>query len=81
MKANGEHPFYFNARDHFSEQTMERLLDEKLAEELREFQENPCPEEMADIVEVIYAIADHYGVKEEQLEATLAMRTLCDKKK
>jgi len=43
------------------------LLD-KLLEEVEEFFQNPCEEEMADILEVLYAIMRSKGYSHEQIE-------------
>lgn len=43
-------------------------LDEKLNEELLEYQENKELEELADMLEIIYAIAHALGVSMEELE-------------
>ncbi len=39
---------------------LEIYLLDKVVEELEEFKENPCEEELADILEVIDGIIDHY---------------------
>lgn len=44
------------------------MLDEKLNEELLEYQESKDIEEIADILEVIYAIANARGYSVVQLE-------------
>lgn len=44
------------------------MLDEKLDEELKEYQESHEAEELADIIEFIYAFAQARGVSKEQLE-------------
>lgn len=44
------------------------MLDRKLGEELKEYQENHEVEELADILEVIYALAQARSVSKEQLE-------------
>lgn len=41
---------------------------EKLQEELAEFLESSDPEELADLLEVVYAVADSLGVSHDQLE-------------
>lgn len=43
-------------------------LDRKLDEELSEYHENPCLEELADLVEVIYATANARGFSIAELE-------------
>lgn len=45
-------------------------LEEKLAEELQEYMESKSVEELADIIEVIYRIAELGGTTKEQLEKT-----------
>lgn len=45
----------------------EKLL-EKLGEEVKEFSESASEEEMADVVEVLYAICDAKGIDREHLE-------------
>lgn len=44
------------------------MLDEKLIEECKEYQESKSLEELADIMEVIYAIAAAKGHSVEELE-------------
>ena len=46
----------------------ERLL-EKFAEEVKEFAESSSEEEMADVLEVLYALCDAKGIDREHLEA------------
>ena len=43
-------------------------LEEKLVEELVEYQESKSTEELADILEVIYRISELRGTTKEQLE-------------
>ncbi|MBE6917421.1 MAG: phosphoribosyl-ATP pyrophosphohydrolase [Ruminococcaceae bacterium] len=43
-------------------------LEKKLDEEVREFHESKASEELADILEVVYALADAYGCSRETLE-------------
>ncbi len=45
-------------------------LDRKLMEETREYLESGEAEELADILEVVYAIAEHRGIGREGLEQT-----------
>lgn len=45
-----------------------KMLDEKLNEEVLEYQESKDVEELADMLEVIYAIAKSKGVLIEELE-------------
>lgn len=42
-------------------------LEAKLDEEVREFHESKEPEELADILEVVYALAAAHGCSREQL--------------
>lgn len=44
-------------------------LHRKLQEEMGEYMENHCAEEICDIIEVLYAIADTMGISPAQLEA------------
>lgn len=41
---------------------------EKLQEELAEFLESKDPEELADLLEIIFAVADSLGVGKDKLE-------------
>lgn len=43
-------------------------LNEKLQEELDEYYQNNNIEELADIIEVIYAILNYHGVSKEKFE-------------
>ena len=43
-------------------------LDEKLLEELREYQEDGSVGELADLVEVVYAILDSKGISVEEFK-------------
>ena len=43
-------------------------LEKKLSEEVTEYQNDKNPEELADILEVIYRIAQLKGVSKEKLE-------------
>jgi len=45
-----------------------RCLDEKLGEELKEYLESGSIEELADILEVIYALVDLNGTSREEFE-------------
>ena len=42
-------------------------LETKLDEEVQEFHESKSPEELADILEVVYALAEAQGCSREQL--------------
>jgi predicted house-cleaning noncanonical NTP pyrophosphatase (MazG superfamily) len=43
-------------------------IEKKLSEEVTEFQNDKNPEELADILEVIYRIAQLRGISKEELE-------------
>jgi predicted house-cleaning noncanonical NTP pyrophosphatase (MazG superfamily) len=43
-------------------------LETKLDEEVQEFHESKSPEELADILEVVYALAEAHGCSREQLQ-------------
>ena len=43
-------------------------LEKKLSEEVTEYQNDKNPEELADILEVIYRVAQLRGVSKEELE-------------
>lgn len=43
-------------------------LEKKLSEEITEYQNNKNPEELADILEIIYRIAKLRGISKEELE-------------
>jgi len=43
-------------------------IEKKLSEEVTEFQNDKNPEELADILEVIYKIANLRGISKEKLE-------------
>ena len=43
-------------------------LETKLDEEVQEFHESKSPEELADILEVVYALAAAHGCSREQLQ-------------
>ncbi len=48
------------------------MLDEKLDEELAEYHRDGSPEELADLLEVIYAVARAKGYTLDELEAIRA---------
>ena len=51
-----------------------RMVDAKLDEELAEYHREPCLEELADLVEVIYAAAKARGYSLEELERVRAAK-------
>ena len=55
-----------------SEEEYLKMLDEKLFEELAEYRESKSLEELADLLEVIYAAAAARGCTKEQLERVRA---------
>lgn len=48
---------------------LEKALLEKLLEEANEFQSSNDPAELADIQEVVSALASYYGITPQELEA------------
>ena len=53
-------------------------IEKKLSEEVAEYQNDKNPEELADILEVIYAIAQLKGISKEELEK-IRIKKLQDK--
>ena len=51
-----------------------KKLKEKLSEEIAEFLKDGNPEELADILEVVYALGDTLGVTREELEIIRAKK-------
>lgn len=43
-------------------------LKQKLEEEVKEFQQSGSAEELADILEVVYALGDYLNISREELE-------------
>ena len=64
ITANGENPIYHTLSD--EEYLVE--LHKKVFEEANEFVENDDPEELADLLEVVYAIAKHKNINMEEVE-------------
>ncbi len=64
IKENNEIPIIHIAND----EEYWNKLKEKLKEEINEFLEDNNKEELADILEVIYAIRDYMKINKEELE-------------
>ena len=64
IRANGENPIYHT----LSDEEYLNELHKKLFEEANEFVENDDPEELEDLLEVVYAIAKHKNINMEEVE-------------
>ncbi len=64
IRSKGKTPIIHIASD----EEYEKKLRAKLQEEVDEFLQDPDKEELADILEVIYALCDLYGVSRDKLE-------------
>lgn len=64
IKKNGRVPFTHTAEI----EEFEIALAKKLREEVEEYIENPSEEELADVLEVIYAIYQVKGYNPEEIE-------------
>ncbi|TCM51805.1 nucleoside triphosphate pyrophosphohydrolase [Kribbella sp. VKM Ac-2568] len=67
IRAKGEEPITYRA----DAAEYRRRLRDKLAEEVDEFltaDDEDAPEELADVLEVVYALAANLGVSRDQLE-------------
>ena len=51
-----------------SDEEFLKKLEEKLSEEVTEYQNDKNPEELIDILEIIYRIAQLKGISKEELE-------------
>ncbi len=70
IEENGERPVTHDAvGDEY-----ERRLAEKLDEEVAEFHESGETAELADVLEVAYALADSVGVSRDELERIRAAK-------
>ena len=57
-----------NFRTHIAtDEEYSEKLNDKLLEEVKEFLENPCLEELVDILEVIAALTEVMGLTEEEV--------------
>ena len=65
IRAHGETPI----TETLDDAAYMAALKAKLSEELQEFLESEEPEELADLMEVMYAIAEARGISVEQLES------------
>jgi predicted house-cleaning noncanonical NTP pyrophosphatase (MazG superfamily) len=63
-----------NVKTLSDEEFLERI-EEKLSEEVAEYRNDKNPEELADILEVIYRIAHLKGVSKEELEKIRVKKT------
>lgn len=64
IRAKGETPLYHTLTD----EEYLKELHKKLFEEANEFVEEDNPEELADLLEVIYAIAKHKNIHLDEVE-------------
>ena len=64
IRSNGENPIYHT----LSDEEYLKELHKKLFEEANEFVEADAPEELADLLEVVYAIAKHKNISMEEVE-------------
>ena len=71
IEANGEKPVTHTA----DEAEYERRLLDKLAEEVEEYRAERDVEELADVLEVVYAICAHRNVSRSELERLRAKKT------
>lgn len=69
IRADGQEPIFRAAHN----EEFDRLLRNKLAEEVEEFMSSDNdPEELADILEVLLALAERAGATPQQLESLRA---------
>ena len=57
-----------------NEKEFHSRLKDKLMEEVREFLEDENVEELADILEVLYALCDSMGIQRDELEKTRCIK-------
>ena len=66
IEANGDRPVVHVTDD----EEYERRLLEKVYEETEEFRESGDVDELADVLEVVFAIGEHHGHSERDLQAS-----------
>jgi|LGVF01.1.fsa_nt_gb predicted house-cleaning noncanonical NTP pyrophosphatase (MazG superfamily) len=59
------HEYYIHIADNVE---YEKRLIDKVSEELKEFEENPCEEEMADILEVLESLVSIFKLNEIKIK-------------
>lgn len=59
-----------------NDEEMIKCLENKLQEEVNEYIEDRSMEELADILEVIYALCKMKGISKEELERTRAIKEI-----
>ena len=57
-----------------NDENYQKYLDIKLGEELKEYLEDGSVEELADLVEVVYALIDYKGISREDFEKIRAAK-------
>jgi predicted house-cleaning noncanonical NTP pyrophosphatase (MazG superfamily) len=65
IEASGSKPI----TEVLDDESYHKYLNTKLAEELKEYQESGSAEELADLVEVVYALLDYKNIPLKQFEA------------
>ena len=65
IENDGKHCIY----EILDDNTYKQMLDEKLNEELKEYQDSKSLEELADLLEVIHAVVKSKGCTFEQIES------------
>ena len=70
IEAEGQMPIIRRLTD----EEFTRCLEEKLDEEVREYHADKNLQELADIIEVVYALAESQGYSREELMAEYAQK-------
>ena len=70
IRSKGDTPITRTA----SREEYHQALDDKLTEEIREWRESGDPEELADVMEVVHALANTRGISASQLEEMRAAK-------